>query len=124
MNTHVEQHVSQFSIRLFAAALGWYLFGLCTGAVGMVWQYESKPTVTVEQDGARGKMPPALTSGTQQARDAAPPLAVEREFAQFKRDQEARFARQEQRNKEQAFALRKLQGVKQTWDVQLGEVER
>lgn len=90
------------TMRSILWSFGWYLLGACTGALGVVWQYEHHSVITAES---------SLGVSTQQ-------------LAQWKADQEARFARQEQRNTEMAVALRKLQGVKQTWDVQMKEVTR
>ena len=126
------------TLRQWLLHTGFYLFGIVTGATGMIYVYEqpkpTKPVVTVEQDGA-GQAPNLVSDGrgagvTQQARDAAPPLALEQQIAKAKADIEARFAkverdnkardaRVEQRNKEFAFAQRKAAGVK-TWE--LGEV--
>lgn len=93
----------QFSMRLFAVSFGWYLFGVCAGAVGMIWLHEQqpkpKPVVTVEQDGASvtARMPQVA----QQARDAAPPT--------------------DQRVKELRFSLQKLERLKAVHDATLRE---
>ena len=112
----------------------WYVIGCVTGAGVMIYVNSlvvppTKPVVTVEQGRERSSGDyPASNPITH---DTAPPLALEQQiakakadiearFAQVERDNEARDARVEQRNKEFAFAQRKLAGVK-TWDLKLGE---
>ena len=120
------------TLRQWLLHTGFYIFGIVTGATGMIYVYEQpkpiKPVVTVEQGRERSSGDyPASNPITH---DAAPPLALEQQiakakadiearFAQVERDHEARLVRVEQRNKEFAFVQRKLAGVK-TWE--LGEV--
>lgn len=44
----VEADPAQRTMHTFWVSLCWYMFGVCTGAAGMVYQYEMQP-----QDGAR-----------------------------------------------------------------------
>lgn len=114
-----EQLKRKLRILVFGDRLLWCTFGFALGAAWMTYVYEqpkaTKPVVTVGQDGASTAETTAAGS-PQQARDAAPPLA------QVKTDIDARFAKIDQRLEELTFAARKLAGVKQTWDLKMGEV--
>jgi hypothetical protein len=135
------------TLRQWLLHTGFYVFGVVAGATVMIYVYEqpkAKPVVTVEQDGAKqGAREVTPEATAQQARDAAPPLAaiastssetvrilerivsMERDLESFKLNAQERHGayeiRQEQRNKELAFAARKLAGVKRTWDLKMGE---